>query len=538
MAANVTPIRPTGSENRSPWHDSETAERALCSALILAPHRIPEAAEIAAPADMVHPVTRAVYSTLLDLHHEGRDVELVTIAERIAGKPAVPDQTNILIISILDIIDDRAGEWEALHWARAVRHAALLRALSMLAGQLVSDPSSAQLAGEHQRTLAALEALRAGHTGPPARYSFESFWDIPLDTSCQYLVKGVLDDGAMGVVYGPSNSGKTFAVLDLALSVASGRPWLGRRVQQGLVVYVVAEGARGFARRIAAYRQEVYRGAADLRFHVLRSAVNFLDEEGDVRPLIASIRRLEKDTGHRCALVVVDTLSRAMPGGNENAPEDMSSLVSNGDHLRREIGSALIWVHHSGKDVAKGARGHSSLRAATDTEFEVSADPDLGWSTIEDTKQRDMSRSLHQTYRMREVEIGVDDEGDPITSCVVEAVEREELAEQARERISKPSPSGQAVVNVLDKIHNDASRLPGEIFDADPGVSDPMQTGWRESDARAEFIAERDDGQEKTYEASRKAFRRGLDDLREKGLIGTRMGWVWFTSKGAKCPRK
>lgn len=535
----MTPIRPR-TEQRSPWHDSEVAERALCSALLLSPARIPAAAEIVAPADFARPVTRTVYSTLLDLHDEGREVELVTLAERITGLPGIPDEPQAMMLALLDIVDDRAGEWEALSWARAVREGALVRETQMIAAQLASDPTSAQLAADHQRALAALEALREGHTGPPARYAFEAFGAIQLDTSCQYLVKGVLDDGAMGVVYGPSNSGKTFAVLDLALSVASGRPWLGRKVRQGLVVYVVAEGARGFARRIAAYQQEVYRGAVDVRFHVLRSAVNFLDEEGDVRPLIASIRRLERETGHRCALVVVDTLSRAMPGGNENAPEDMTALVANGDHVRRELGAALVWVHHSGKDAAKGARGHSSLRAATDTEFEVAADTDLGWSTIEDTKQRDMSRSLRQTYRMREVEIGVDDDGDPITSCVVEVVEREEMAESASQS-SVPvrlSAREQCVVNVLDKLHHDAARLPVSLIEDDPSISDLMQTGWRIEDVRAEFYAERDDGEEKTYAATRKAWSDGVLKLQAKGLIATRSGWIWFTEKGVNCPRK
>ena len=72
------------------------------------------------------------------------------------------------------------------------------------------------------------------------------------------------------------------------------------------------------------------------------------------------------------SLIVVDTLSRAMSGGNENSPEDMGKFVTNCDRIRIASGAHLMVIHHTGKDDAKGARGHSLLRAAADTEIEVS----------------------------------------------------------------------------------------------------------------------------------------------------------------------
>jgi RecA-family ATPase len=71
-------------------------------------------------------------------------------------------------------------------------------------------------------------------------------------------------------------------------------------------------------------------------------------------------------------MIVLDTLSRVIAGGNENAPDDMGQLIGNCDRIRAEARAHVMLVHHTGKDEARGARGHSSLRAATDTEIEVS----------------------------------------------------------------------------------------------------------------------------------------------------------------------
>ena len=73
------------------------------------------------------------------------------------------------------------------------------------------------------------------------------------------------------------------------------------------------------------------------------------------------------------ALIVVDTLSRALVGGNENGPEDMTAYIANSDVLREHGQCSVLSVHHSGK-ATDLARGHSSLRAATDTEIEVAVD--------------------------------------------------------------------------------------------------------------------------------------------------------------------
>ena len=80
-------------------------------------------------------------------------------------------------------------------------------------------------------------------------------------------------------------------------------------------------------------------------------------------------------------------MSRALAGGNENAPDDMGAFVTNIDKIRHALNTHLCIVHHSGKDRARGARGHSLLRAGTDAELEVVKTTALSGQVIT-TKQR------------------------------------------------------------------------------------------------------------------------------------------------------
>jgi hypothetical protein len=121
-------------------------------------------------------------------------------------------------------------------------------------------------------------------------------------------------------------------------------------------------------------------------------------------------------TGGSCGLIVIDTLSRALAGGDENSSTDMGALVKNVDALRAATGAHLLVVHHSGKNKANGARGHSLLRAATDTEIEIEA------GLIAVTKQRDLDKSWSSGFVLEEHILGEDEDGDYIKSCTVKLV--------------------------------------------------------------------------------------------------------------------
>lgn len=229
-----------------------------------------------------------------------------------------------------------------------------------------------------------------------------------------YLVKGWLDRGALAVLYGDANAGKSFLAIDLAHHIHEGRRWGGCRVEPGPVLYIAAEGGTLFQNRLSARRA---------RFHVLRHQIALAGRASDHAPLAQAVNALAVDSGP-FRLIVVDTLARAMGGADENTAPDIGALVAACGHLQAQTGAAVLLVHHSGKDVARGARGHSALRAAVDTELCVTVEDD-GWRTLRATKQRDWPGGKELRFKLSEVVLGKDSDGDPVTSCVVQHEIRE-----------------------------------------------------------------------------------------------------------------
>jgi putative DNA primase/helicase len=264
------------------------------------------------------------------------------------------------------------------------------------------------------------------------------------DGGLREIVQDTITAGGMSVMYGESNSGKSYLAAHLAFCMARGVPWLGKQLERGAVLYVAGEGAASIRRRVRAH--EKHHGSKVGPFGLIPTSLSLLSGSGDVEALIDLIRSAQSEIGEPVLLVIVDTLARAMAGANENAGEDMSRLVQAGDRIREETGAHLMWVHHSGKDQAKGARGHSSLRAALDTEMEVTADEGSALHTIHITKQRDLdSKGQRLCGRFLPVAMGESQWGKLVTACAVEDAE----APVPKAKAVRLGETQQAVIAVL-----------------------------------------------------------------------------------------
>lgn len=253
----------------------------------------------------------------------------------------------------------------------------------------------------------------------------------------RYLIKRLLPRLGLGVIFGEPGSGKTFFALDLALHVARGKPWRGHRTARAGVIYLVAEGEGGFRDRLTAALTQIDRAEhPDIRFEIIAASVDLLRSGPHLEELVDAMRDAAERIGP-IGLIVVDTLSRTMPGGNENAPEDMTAYVANVSRLADALGAFALLIHHAGKDPTRGARGHSALRAAADLEIEV-ARVGVGEHLATVSKSRDFSGGARYAFALRRVELGVDDDGDAITSCVVVSSE-----------LPAPRPTGSAQSKLL-----------------------------------------------------------------------------------------
>jgi hypothetical protein len=176
------------------------------------------------------------------------------------------------------------------------------------------------------------------------------------------LVKGLLGHGMMALLYGESGSAKTLIALSLALHVALGEEWCGRKVQKGFVAYLAPEGGHSVHLRFHAWCRHHKIDPSDdtLPFRTIPVSVDLCTSVADLTQIIANIKAAEVDLGP-CVLAVVDTVSRALAGANENGPDDMGKFVLNCDRLREETGATVLGVHHTPKGGTE-PRGHTCLK--------------------------------------------------------------------------------------------------------------------------------------------------------------------------------
>lgn len=333
----------------------------------------------------------------------------------------------------------------------------------------------------------------------------------PID----WTVKGLIAAGELALIYGPSGSGKSFLAIDIAFAVAAGLPWRDRSTKRGSVLYLAAEGGTGVLRRIKAIRTSA--DSPDNQLFVLEASPRLLDPS-DVQALVGLARTCERQSGRTPRLIVIDTLARVAGGADENSSSDMGGLVAALGQLQRETGAAILVVHHTGKDTERGPRGHSSLRAAVDTAIEVSCEGSDGYRSARLVKQKDGEEGTEFGFKLKQVVLGTDADGDPITSCVLEPVETEPP------KPTKPKLPVSAK-SALKALHN-AIIDHGEAAPTNDYIPRHVRVvrieRWREQALREGLAA----GQ--TEAAASRAFLRARDRLNAENQIGIYNDHVWI----------
>jgi len=232
------------------------------------------------------------------------------------------------------------------------------------------------------------------------------------------LIEGVITAGAGSVLYGDSNSGKTFLAIDMACAVARGVDWQGRKVEPGAVVYIAAESPGSVRGRLQAYQQHNHCTVPN--FAIVQSSINLYRDDCDTNRIIVLVKQIERQRGVKVRLIVGDTLARLSAGANENAGNDMGTVIERFDRIRTQCNSHFMLIHHSGKNAANGSRGWSGIRAAIDTELEVTDNATSRCCEI--MKERDLQTKGERIgFTLQSVTLGETKWGRPATSCVVVA---------------------------------------------------------------------------------------------------------------------
>jgi hypothetical protein len=232
--------------------------------------------------------------------------------------------------------------------------------------------------------------------------------DIKLNSEERnYLVKGLLPNSGLAVIWGPPKSGKSFWCMDLLLHVALNWEYRGRKVQQADVIYVALEGRAGLPARIEAFkkRHEVNGGP----FYLLQRPLNLA---ADVGALIADI----KAQGVNPGIVCLDTLNRSLVG-SESKDEDMAAYIAAAGKIEEAFSCLVVVVHHCGVDATR-PRGHTSLTGAVEVQLAVKKS-EGGIVTVTMERAKDLEEGAEIYSRLESEVVGVDPDGDEITSLVV-----------------------------------------------------------------------------------------------------------------------
>lgn len=236
-----------------------------------------------------------------------------------------------------------------------------------------------------------------------------------------YLIKGYLPVNSMGMVYGGSGEFKSFLVTSWACHIATGTDWNGSKVNQTGVLYIVGEGGAGVPRRVKAWTDKYYKGQPMTNFFRIDRPVHAADRSQSLS-LIDTVLQIKADTGIEIGLIVFDTLARCFLG-DENSAGQIGSFIGGVDEIKTETNATVIVVHHSGKDATKNARGSSAITAACDFEFKVqrpNKDNSSRELVLSHTKMKDDETVCSQAFTLTSHIIACDEEGDEITSLVVD----------------------------------------------------------------------------------------------------------------------
>lgn len=336
-----------------------------------------------------------------------------------------------------------------------------------------------------------------------------------------WIVKNVLPAQAFCTIIGHPGCGKSFLALDMALHIAAGMPWQDKKTKKGLVLYLAAEGQRGQQNRVEAWKRHY--AAKGLAFAMIPVGVNLRDREADLPKLHETIQAALHHMGIDLSVLVVDTLNRTFGGGDENGT-DMSDYVENVGRIQAQFGCTVIVVHHIPKNSETvSERGHGSLRGAIETSLVIQHDEPSGVRTILCKKQKDAEDGWKTQFKLKVIELGHDEDGDPVTSCVVIPTD-DTPREQKGTGPHLSATQRQAHNELLATLEACPVATPRDFPSELRGrmVSGKMTT---RSEWRQRWIAIAGGGM--SPESASSTFRRAVTDLQNKGLVGAWNDWVW-----------
>jgi hypothetical protein len=267
------------------------------------------------------------------------------------------------------------------------------------------------------------DRLKTGKHGKPV-FRTLSMGDVKKLPRASWQVPGIYQKVSVSMTYGDANTGKTFVDLDIALCIAYGMEWQGRKLKQGRVLYIYGEGNEGLANRIEAWQQHNNKPETD-NIQFICFPVQVISE---LETLCATIDDQESIP----SLVIIDTFSVCAVGVEESNNVEIAKFIAAASYIKRNYKTHVHIIHHAGKN--GDYRGASAFKGNIDTMVFLSREDERAPVVMTCQKQKDYEYFKDIRLELKIIRLGIDEESQlPITSCVVVASDTRAQSEDAAE---------------------------------------------------------------------------------------------------------
>lgn len=383
------------------------------------------------PSDFYREKHRIIYQTMLDMADRGDPIAIdtVDVALKMLGKIEQVDGTAYLFNlpnCVRGDIDTAAPYFAHIVKTTSAKRRMIQAGADITAAAYDEKLDDADIRDVLEREYTAAKTLYDETVGTSDLFPILTDEELEDVAPSVGVLGDILYEDSVAILYGQSGRWKSFLALAWALCIAAGVRWLGRAVKRGHVVYIAAEGGRGIKARVAAWKH--FHGLASVPlFHPLLVSVNLLNS-AEINRLVQSINRLVPESP---TLIVFDTLSRSMPGADENAGKDGSKAFAAASDLRQHFpGATVLLVAHPGKDDSRGIRGWSGYFQWADTVVSVKAsdnkprlDPGEDTVTLTSEKPKECEPFADITFTAQR-EAWTNERGESVNSLVLVSAEK------------------------------------------------------------------------------------------------------------------
>ena len=413
------------------------AEQGVLGALLLDAGALAKVSDILATGDFYAHSHKFVYDAIAALVREGKSVDPLSVFEQLAAGGNADEVGGLIYLNQLAQGTPSAANLR--RYAEIVVERSNLRQIIALADQAATRAFKNEPAPD----------ILADLNGAFARLAEERKFaviddDIPLlglgqlrdqAHELDWVVKNVVPADSIGMIFGASQTFKSFVALDMALHVAHGMPWMGRRTKQGPVIYLAAEGGRGLWGRICAWHK-----ARRLQWE--KTPMQVIPVAVDLSKNTARVVKKVVASGVVPALVVVDTLSQTYTGEENSANEVAAYFREIGSRMRELWHCSVTIIHHSGHNATERPRGSTAMGANVDWMFGVHRDEKEMLATLSCAKQKDGEGFADAMFSVTPQRLGTDKDGDEVKSLVARHLSSTEEVQEVMERESKAGRGG------------------------------------------------------------------------------------------------